>query len=338
MKKFSKYFQEWLYGEDAYYTKYTEIGKKGDFFTSVSTSYFFGGAIAKKIIKTIEDGLLPKNTTIIEIGAHHAYLLADIIQFIYTLKPKLLKSLNFAIIEKYDDLRKKQKEYLFKSFGESIYFRHYSSIEELKEENSFVIANELFDSFACDLVYTNKKNILQIAQIKENHKIEFSTCEDKEIINHCKKYKIQKGEVCLSYKQFALKLCQHIKNFYFICFDYGDRYPRNDFSIRIYSKHRTIPFFEKDISLEKLYKKSDLTYDVHFNYLMDCFKEQKNTKIKFSTQLKALVDFGIIELLEILKANVTQEIYLQEVQKVKLLLEPRGMGDRFKVLEIKKVG
>ena len=98
MIKFSTYFNDWLYGQDGYYSNYKQIGKDGDFFTSVSTSQFFGGTIAKKIISSIEDGFLPVNTTILEIGAHHGYLLADIIQFIYTLNPKLLESLNFAIV------------------------------------------------------------------------------------------------------------------------------------------------------------------------------------------------------------------------------------------------
>ena len=90
------------------------------------------------------------------------------------------------------------------------------------------------------------------------------------------------------------------------------------------------------MDLEKLYKKSDITYDVHFNYLVDCFKENKIENIKFNTQLKSLVEFGIIELLEILKANVDEKTYLRETQKVKVLLEPTGMGDRFKTLNIRK--
>jgi SAM-dependent MidA family methyltransferase len=55
MIKFSNYFNDWLYGQDGYYSNYKQIGKDGDFFTSVSTSSFFGGSIAKKIIDSIEE-------------------------------------------------------------------------------------------------------------------------------------------------------------------------------------------------------------------------------------------------------------------------------------------
>ena len=155
MIKFNNYFNDWLYGQDAYYSNYKQIGKDGDFYTSVSTSSFFGGSIAKKIITSIEEGFLPNNTTILEIGAHHGYLLADIIQFIYTLKPKLLETLNFAIVERFSNLQEQQKKYLFDSFGELIKVKHYDDISLVKLENAYVIANEIIDAFACDLVYTN---------------------------------------------------------------------------------------------------------------------------------------------------------------------------------------
>ena len=35
MIKFSTYFNDWLYGQDGYYSNYKQIGKDGDFLTSV---------------------------------------------------------------------------------------------------------------------------------------------------------------------------------------------------------------------------------------------------------------------------------------------------------------
>lgn len=335
MKKFSQYFNEWLYANEGYYSNYKQIGKDGDFYTAVSTSSFFGGAIAKKIIQSIKSGFLPKDTTIVEIGAHHGYLLADVIQFIYTLEPKLLDTLNFAIVERFKNLQEQQTKYIKESFGDVISLKHYDDITDVKLDNAFILANEIFDAFACELVYTTKDDVLQQAFV-ENHKIKFIDCIDNDLINHCKKYNITKGEVGLSYKEFVDTLCNNFKHFEFLTFDYGDRYPRNDFSARIYEKHEVFPIFEDDLNLEKLYKKSDITYDVHFNYLGDCFKDNGLEDVVFNTQLKSLVEFGIIELLEILKANVLESTYLREAQNVKTLLEPTGMGDRFKTLNVRK--
>ena len=333
-QRFSEYFENWLYGEDGYYANYKQIGKEGDFYTSVSTSSFFGGTIGKRIVDSIKEGNLPKDTTILEIGAHHGYLLADVIQFIYTLKPELLQTLKFAIVERFPNLQEQQKKYLNESFGDAIDLTHYNDINKVNLPHAFVFANEIFDAFSCELVLTKEKQ-LQIAHV-ENHKIEFEPCNDEKILEHCKKYKIEKGEIPVGYDSFANTLCNAIKKFEFVTFDYGDAYPRNDFSTRIYEKHKTFPIFDEDLDLQKLYSKSDITYDVFFDYLSDCFKEAGAKEVEYKTQMVGLVEFGIIDLLDILKENVKEDIYLRESQKVKTLIEPTGMGDRFKMLHIKK--
>lgn len=336
MIRFNKYFNSWLYDEkNAYYSSYKEIGKNGDFFTSVSTSIFFGGSIAKKIITSIDEGFLKPNSTILEIGAHKAYLLADIIQFIYTLRPKLLETLNFAILEKFENLRILQKEYLLESFENKLNFKHFNDINDVILDNAFIISNEIFDSFECDLVYTNEENILNLAFV-QNHKIEFLPCDDKYILEHAKKYNISKGEISLSYQTFIDTVCKNIKSFEFVTFDYGDNFARDDFSIRVYKEHKVYPLFQENLDLKSLFKNSDITYDVNFLYLIDCFKQNNISDIKYQTQLKTLVDFGILELLEILKANVDENAYLKELQKVKILLQATGIGDRFKSLSVRK--
>ncbi|MFZ9659261.1 MAG: SAM-dependent methyltransferase [Arcobacteraceae bacterium] len=334
MQIFSDYFNDWLYGDDGYYSNYKTIGKDGDFFTAVSASKLFGGSIAKRIIDTIESGFIDKNTTILEIGAHHGYLMADIIQFIYTLKPELLKTLTFAICERYENLRDKQKQYLNESFGDAINFIHYSSLKDINLDNAIVVANEIFDAFPCELVYT-KDDVLEQGFV-ENDKIIFQPSTNQHLIDICKKHHISKGEVSLEFLDFAKSLSSSIKKFEFITFDYGDEYPRNDFSCRIYSKHKVYPIFEDDLPLSELFKKSDITYDVNFAFLIDCFKQAGAKNIIYETQLKALVRFGIIELLEILLNNTDEANYLREANRVKTLLEPTGMGDRFKVAIFRK--
>jgi len=322
--------KEWLYGNDGYYSNYKTIGKNGDFYTAVSTSSFFGGSIGKKIVSSIKEGFLEENTSIIEIGSHHGYLLADIIQFIFTLEAKLVDTLEFIIIEKHEKLRIKQQEYFYKCFGDKIKLFHYTNLDEIKRKNAFIVANEIFDAFPCDLVYTNEDNQFQKAFIN-NHKITFLNNTDDFLINHCEKYNITKGEVAYGYEAFALSMIQNIQKFEFVTFDYGEQYPRNDFSCRVYLEHNVFPIFDKNTDLEKLYKNSDITYDVHFQYLIDCFKKIGVINTSYTTQLKALVEFGIIDLLEILHQNVDEKTYLKEVNKAKTLLNPTSMGDRFKM-------
>jgi SAM-dependent MidA family methyltransferase len=332
---FSQYFNDWLYSKDGYYSNYKTIGKEGDFYTAVSSSKFFGGTIGKRVVDIINDGFLSKNTTIIEIGAHHGYLLSDMVQFIFTLNPKLIKTLKFAIVERYEHLQIKQQEYFKQCFGDEIQLIHYNDISEVKEQEAFIVANEIFDAFACDLVYTNDKNTLQSAVV-ENNTIQFVDNDDKFLKEYCSNYKVTKGEVARGYEEFATDMCKNIEKFEFVTFDYGEKYPRNDFSCRIYESHNVYPIFDENIKLENLYKKSDITYDVNFSHVIDSFKKAGAVNLSYETQLKALVSFGIIELLEILHKNVDEETYLTEANKVKTLLNPIGMGDRFKMVSFRK--
>lgn len=333
--KFSTYFNDWLYGQDGYYTKYRTIGKDGDFYTSVSTSKFFGGSIANKAIQTIKSGFLPADTTIVEVGAHHGYLLADMIEFIYTLEPELLNTLTFAIVERFPNLQEQQKKYFKESFGDAVNLVHYNDISEIKLPSALIVANEIFDAFSAELVYTTQEGIRKNLIVNE-HQLEFELCQDAYLNEICDKYSIQKGEIALGYEEFAHNLTQNINKFEFITFDYGEKYPRNDFSIRIYHKHKVFPLFQEDLILHELFGKSDITYDVNFMHLIDSFKKANIKNVSYQTQLKALVEFGIIALLEILKEKAGETAYLREVQKVKTLLEPTGMGDRFKVAVFRK--
>lgn len=335
MQPFSLYMNEWLYGKGGYYASMPTIGKKGDFYTSVSTSMFFGGSIANYFIKTQEEGFLPENTTIVEIGAHGGYLLADIVQFIFTLRPSLLKSLKFAVIEPLEKIQKAQKEYFSKAFNNQIDIQIVSHINSLTCKDAFIVSNELFDAFPCEVIYEDKMLFL------DNHKPHFKSMS-KKIKNLATKYGIQKGEIALGYDDFVTSLDEHLARFELISFDYGDKFPRNDISLRVYKNHGVFPFFEltklagEDEKLKDFFAKSDITYDVNFQVLINCF-EKKGIKLhNFTTQMVALTDFGIIDLLETLRQNVSEKAYLKEAEKVKRLILPNFLGERFKMISFQK--
>jgi SAM-dependent MidA family methyltransferase len=50
----------------------------------------------------------------------------------------------------------------------------------------------------------------------------------------------------------------------------------------------------------------------------------------------ALVDMGILDLLEMLKENVQEKIYKQELEKAKMLIMPNFLGERFKMIRFRK--
>ena len=320
---------EWLYGEDGYYATYKNIGKSGDFYTAVSTSKFFGGTIAKHIISLVDEGFLEKDATICEIGAHHGYFLADVCEFIYTLRPELLNSFNFVIIERFDDLQKFQKNYFLESFGDVVNITHYKSLSELKCNNAFFIANEIFDAFPCELYYKGKTGRV------DGHNVEFDV-DNEWVKEKADKYHKDRGEIAIGYEEFALEMSATCKKFEFMTFDYGEMVARPDFSLRVYSKHEVIPFFEEDIKRDELFAKSDITYDVTFAHVKDAYEEAGVEFVELKAQMTALVNMGILDLLEMLKENVDDKIYEQELQKVKTLIMPNFLGERFKMMRFRK--
>ena len=328
--KFSEYMNQWLYGEDGYYATYKSIGKSGDFYTAVSTSKFFGGSVAKHIISLVDEGFLQSDATICEIGAHHGYFLADIVEFLYTLRPELLESLEFAIIERFDNLQEQQRNYFQESFGDVVRLTHFKSLNEFQRENTFFIANEIFDAFGCELFFKGKT-----ARV-DSHNIEFDQ-ENEWVAQKAKKYHKDRGEIAVGYEEFAKEMAAASKKFEFMTFDYGELSARPDFSLRVYTKHEVIPFFDENIKREELFAKSDITYDVTFNHLKDAFEEAGIKSIEFKAQMVALVDMGILDLLEILQKNVDEKIYKQELEKVKILILPDFLGERFKMMRFRNV-
>jgi SAM-dependent MidA family methyltransferase len=332
----------WLYGEEGYYTKFRTIGKEGDFFTAVSSSMFFGGAIANRLIATIEEGFLPQETSVVEIGAHQGYLLADIVQFVYTLKPKLLERLSFVIVEPQEENRRAQRDYFEKAFGDAVTLELYSDLSEVKIDNAFVVANEIFDAFPCEVVKEE-----QMLYVEEGHRFLFGK-QDRFTSEIVSRYGLTKGEVARGYETFAQKMAEAFERYEFVTFDYGDLQPRPDYSLRIYYKHQTIPFFAltdfvedasekpKDLTLDMLYRKSDITYDVHFSHLIDAYKATGAKLHDYRTQLAMLVNFGIIALLDMLRKKADERTYQAELSRAKMLIDPSMMGERFKGVIFRK--
>jgi len=327
--QFSEYMEKWLYGENGYYATYRPIGKKGDFYTAVSTSKFFGGAIAKHIISRIDEGFLRPDSLICEIGAHHGYLLADIIEFLHTLRPELLKTLRFAIVERFQALREAQKNYFDESFGNAVILEHYDDLNKISEKCTFFIANEIFDAFPCELFYKGK-----IGKVN-NHRIVFED-ESAEIAALAGEYKQDRGEIAVGYESFAEAMARTSEKFEFMSFDYGELDARSDFSIRVYQNHQVYPLFDEALDVAKSFGENDITYDVNFTHVKKAFEAQGIVCAQYATQLVALVEMGILDLLAILKEHASDEIYQQELEKVKILITPSLMGERFKMIRLVK--
>ncbi len=326
---FSDYMNEWLYGEEGYYRDFKDIGKAGDFYTAVSTSSFFGASIANHFYKMLKEGTADRNGWLIEVGAHQGYLLCDMIQWLYTCDPTLVQTLKFGIVERQPEVRKAQLAYIAKRFGSDIEVTHFDDISKVEAEYAFVVANEIFDAFPCELIKDGKIAILN------DHQIEWEDAPE-EILAWAEKHYLKQGEVAVGYEMFAAHMAKGIQKCDFVSFDYGEKYVRNDFSIRVYRKHETFPLFDEALKLSESYKRDDITYDVNFGHVIEAFEGEGFKSVSYETQARALVRFGLIDILEQFARQTSQANYLREADKIKTLISPTIMGDRFKMVHFRK--
>ncbi len=327
--RFSAYMNKWLYGEEGYYKHFKAIGKSGDFYTAVSTSSFFGASIANHFFNMIKEGKADRNGWLIEVGAHQGYLICDMIQWLFTCDPTLVTTLKFGIVERQPEVREAQLAYVKERFGNDVEIVHFSDIDEVKAAYAFVVANEIFDAFPCELLKDEK-----IARV-EAHNITWETA-DKNILAWAEKHRLKQGEVAVGYEAFAEAMAAGIQTCDFVSFDYGEKYVRNDFSIRVYRNHETFPLFDEALVLSDAFQKDDITYDVNFAHVIEAFEAQGFKEEAYETQARALVRFGLIDILEQFARQTTQERYLREADKIKTLISPTIMGDKFKMVHFRK--
>ncbi|CAA6801750.1 MAG: COG1565: Uncharacterized conserved protein [uncultured Sulfurovum sp.] len=320
---------EWLYGEEGYYKTFKDIGKEGDFYTAVSTSSFFGASIANHFYKLMQEESFKRDGWLIEVGAHKGYLLCDMIQWLYTLDLTLVQTLKFGIVERQEHVQQEQLAYIEERFGSDISITHFSDIDEVEVDYAFVVANEIFDAFPCELIKDGEEAFVQDNVIAWKE-------ADSELLAFAQKHRQVKGEVAVGYESFALHMAKGIKKCDFVSFDYGEKLVRNDFSVRVYEKHKVLPLFDEELLLADAFKKADITYDVNFGHVIEAFEEAGFELDKYETQARALVRFGLIDILEQFAKQATQNNYVREADKIKTLIAPTIMGDKFKMVHFKK--
>ncbi|HEB8059533.1 TPA: SAM-dependent methyltransferase, partial [Campylobacter jejuni] len=265
--KFSDFFHAWLH--ESYYKNAVSIGKNGDFFTAVSVGNLFGTLLAKHFLNLIDKKILQLPLELVEIGANEGYLSRDFLTTLLELRPEIFSQISFFVIEPHEKLRTLQKKTL-----EGVEFTHKNSLKECHFKNAFFFCNELFDSFACELIDHDKMAFV------ENFKLIFKNM-DENLITKCKALNLKKGELSLELENFFKDLNQTCERFIFAGFDYGTLNPQS-FSLRIYQKHEVFSPFE--VSLKDFFGKSDLTYNVNFTHLQKLIKEYDFKPLVFKKQ------------------------------------------------------
>jgi SAM-dependent MidA family methyltransferase len=135
-----------------YYARGTrQVGRGGDFFTSVSVGPLFGMMLARRFLREWRESGCPQRWRIIECGAHDGTLAADVLTEIHLLDARAFKALEYAIPEPLPSLRAAQRQTLAR-FAETVRFP--SNAAELADDPlpGIAFGNEVLDALPCHIV------------------------------------------------------------------------------------------------------------------------------------------------------------------------------------------
>jgi SAM-dependent MidA family methyltransferase len=128
-----------------------QVGRDGDFFTSVSVGPLFGELLARRFLHWWQTAGNPENWRLIECGAHDGTLAADILAALHRLKPAAFAALEYAIPEPLPRLQAAQQLNLAPFAGRT---RFPASSAELAAQPlpGIAFGNEVLDALPFQLV------------------------------------------------------------------------------------------------------------------------------------------------------------------------------------------
>ena len=142
---FARFMDLCLYApQTGYYEQPQEVGKAGDFYTSVSVGSLFGELLALQFTDSLENREQGKLIQVVECGAHDGRLAADILGTLQANAPHIFERMEYWILEPSIDRQRRQKATL-SSFGTKI--RWFESFDVLPAINGVFFSNELLDAF-----------------------------------------------------------------------------------------------------------------------------------------------------------------------------------------------
>ncbi|ARV59577.1 hypothetical protein BZZ01_13895 [Nostocales cyanobacterium HT-58-2] len=157
---FAEYMDMVLYHPELgyYSTKAVNLGKQGDFFTSVHLGADFGELLAVQFFQMWEILGQPVPFSLVEMGAGQGLLALDILKYIQQQYPDFLKALDYVIVEKSPVLRQEQHQRL-QEF--SVRWSHLEEIPNHSITGCF-FSNELVDALPVHQFVTEQGKLREI--------------------------------------------------------------------------------------------------------------------------------------------------------------------------------
>lgn len=331
-----------------YSLKQSVIGKSGDFITAPEISQMFGETLAAWFIANLKTVPDTNKIILIELGGGYGTLMRDILSVIKKF-PKIDERLErIMMIEASDVMREKQRKSL-QNYESKLEW--YGNLDLLLKSDSykdsytkFVVANEFFDALPVkQFIFDKEDNKFYEIRIRYEESKGFYFFHDKINAFDTTSFKflaemsiIPNGGIIevplvgnLIHQQIAALILSgdtaSSKN-YGLIIDYGYTTPNFCSSLQAVFNHI------KCASIFEHLGEADISSLVNFISAASIYKKQ-NLHTNISTQGEFLLSNGIVSRAEaLIKYGHDKDSILSQLNR---LASNKGMGDLFKVLEVK---
>ncbi len=323
-----KFIDNVLYNNrNGYYTNKNPFGKSGDFITSPGISPLFSEMIAIWVISFWESLNKPSKFNIVELGPGDGELCRILIK---TFKkfPNFYKSVEIFLYERSKFLKNIQKNKIKEKNVNWL-----NNLDKIKNGPTLFFGNEFFDSIPIKQ-FEKKNNQIYEKYIQLNKNSSFKLILKKasfQIVRELKKYKLLEKDGVIEYPKLGLKklemIVKKIKKFNggLLLIDYGSLKKQNISTLQSVKLHKKNRIFSN-------IRSSDITSLVNFGLLKSYLSRNKLTLNKIVSQSFFLKRIGIVDRAEILSQKMTFKDKSNLYLRLQRLLNPKYMGDLFKVI------
>lgn len=326
------------YPELGYYSRPSNIiGREGDFYTSPHLHPIFGAMLCRQMEEMWHILGRPEAFHVVEMGAGMGYLAKDILDYLMLGKGQeakgkdLSRHIKYTIVELNPSVKARQQE-LLKAYTDRVNW--VSGMNELEPFTGCFLSNELLDAFPVRLVEMEDELSEVFLSEKEGELIELKMPCSTEIKEYFDEFSVKlitpyKAEVNLKIKDWLKEVSDKLISGFVLTVDYG--YPAGDY----YSEERnrgTLLCYYNHQAKEDPYQnigEQDLTAHVNFSALKKWGEEVGLKTVGFCPQGVFLVFLGLDEVIVDFYGDAPD---ITEVNKIKGLILPQGMGESHKVM------
>ena len=339
---FADYMQQLLYapGFGYYSGGMQKFGEAGDFVTAPEVSSLFGRSLGRHCQRLIEQGF---EANILEFGAGSGQLCLQITSALEPLD-------HYYILELSADLRQRQLQLLSEKLEQHL-FDKIIWLDYLPENfNGILVANEVLDAMPVNVVVKNP-DWIELGVGFENRQFVWKSLKGKTLaateIETIEQQVFKKTgslldqgyctEVNLNYGPWFNSLFSCCNKVSMILIDYG--YERQEYyhsqrrtgTLVCFYRHRSHPDPFVYPGLQ------DVTAFVDFDAVADAAEKAGFEVTDFESQASFLLKNGLLKDAEKMQVDSSPAEVISISQQIKTLTLPGEMGEKFKVLQLKKL-